>query len=237
MKETTPLTKSNPPKKVFFDKHPHIWRAREQPPQENKFSFGIRALDEALHGGVGASGVVRVASLTGIGEITLFKHILATPRAHKLRVFIKPPARLQAPWLTNLGIDSEQVLIVHPKTDKDALWAAEQCLKSAACHCVLLWNNTLQIKEARRLQVAATHNDALCLLFTSSSYHTTPFPITLDLCLQIREAQLIIDITKQRHGWPASNIVVPHSWTPNNNAIQWAMQNNKSPTQELHSVI
>jgi hypothetical protein len=224
-------------KAALFDKHPHIWRAREKPVSENKFLLGTRVLDEALHGGIATSGVVRIASLTGIGEITLFKQVLTMHRAHKLRVFIKPPAQLQAPWLSSLGVDLEQVIVVLPKTDKEALWAAEQCLKSAACHCVLLWNNTMDAKAARRLQVAASHNDTLCLLFTSPHQQGASFPIALDLSLHIRDAQLVVNIIKQRHGWPVSNIVVPHSWTPNNHAIQSAMQNNKKTEPTLHSVI
>ncbi|MDO6566452.1 translesion DNA synthesis-associated protein ImuA [Alteromonas sp. 1_MG-2023] len=233
---TSPLNNAQS-KAAIFDKHPQIWRAREKPLSENKFSLGVSALDEALHGGIVTSGVVRVGSLTGIGEITLFKQVLAAPRTHKLRVFIKPPAQLQAPWLSALGLTLDQIIVVLPKTDKEALWAAEQCLKSTACHCVLLWNNTMDAKAARRLQVAASHNDSLCLLFTSPDQQAISFPISLDLNLQIRDSKLMVNIVKQRHGWPVSNIEISHSWTPSNHTIQWAMQNNKEATPSLHSVI
>jgi len=219
-----------------LDSHPHIWRARQQPTSEDKFSLGIHALDKALRGGVNSSGVIRVSSLTGIGEISLFKRVLSEPRTHKLRVFINPPAHIQAPWLTTLGVNLEQVLVITPDTEKDILWAAEQCLKSTACHSVFLWNNSLHTQEARRLQVAATHNDTLCVLFSAPNLRATPLPITLDLQLHIRDTTLIVDIIKQRHGWPISNITIPYSWTPDNSAIQWAMLNNKCPLSELHSV-
>ena len=95
----------------------------------------------------------------------------------------------------------------------------------------------MNAKAARRLQVAASHNDTLCLLFTSPHQQGASFPIALDLSLHIRDAQLVVNIIKQRHGWPVSNIVIPHSWTPNNHAIQSAMQNNKKTEPTLHSVI
>ena len=221
---------------TLLDKHPHIWRARQHALNENKFSLGVHALDKALNGGVCAAGLIRVSSLIGIGEVSFFKHLLIQPRPHKLRVFINPPANIQAPWLTTLGINLEQVLIVHPKTAEDALWAAEQCLKSTACHCVLLWNKTLNAKQARRLQVAATHNDALCMLYTPPGAQTVSLPIILDLTLHRHDEHLVINIIKQRHGWPVENIFVPFSWTPDNHAIQWAMQNNKSQSQTLYSV-
>ncbi|KTF06341.1 RecA/RadA recombinase, partial [marine sediment metagenome] len=72
--------------------------------------------------------------------------------------------------------------------------------------CVVLWSNAVNQKEARRLQVAATHNDALCLLYTPpqqqalqlgypkaslSDSQATPsnqsdgaLPITLDIALK-----------------------------------------------------
>lgn len=221
---------------ILLDKHPHIWRARQQSIDENRFSLGIHALDKALNGGISTSGVIRVTSITGIGEVSLFKHPLTTYRPHKLRVFINPPANIQAPWLTTLGMNLEQVLIVTPKTAEEALWATEQCLKSTACHCVLLWNSTINTTQARRLQVAATHNDALCLLFASPDSPNESLPIMLDLTLHINNKRLVINIIKQRHGWPVANIEVPYSWTPDNHEIQSAMLNNKSRRHKLHSV-
>ncbi len=238
-----------------LNNHPHIWRAREQKQSEAKYSLGFPRLDEALNGGVASNGLVRVASLTGVGELSLFKDVICHHRTHKLVVFINPPGHLQSPWLENLGLKAEQVLVVKTQVQQESLWAAEQCLKSTACHCVLLWSNTINQKEARRLQVAATHNDALCLLYTplqqslsssskqrnnlqgsSQAHSSDALPITLDLCLQGNPHSLSVNIRKQRHGWPKDNIVISHKWTPDNNAIKWAMAHNTLSDQALHSV-
>ena len=149
-----------------LNNHPHIWRARDQRQSETKFSLGFPRLDKALNGGVTSTGLVRISSLTGMGELSLFKQVICQHRTHKLVVFINPPGLLQSPWLENLGLKAQQVLVVKPGSEQESLWAAEQCLKSTACHCVVLWSNAVNQKEARRLQVAATHNDALCLLYT-----------------------------------------------------------------------
>lgn len=91
-------------------------------------------------------------------------------------------------------------------------------------------------KAARRLQVAATHNDALCLLFSLTSKKTSSLPVSLELNLQAQDANITVDILKQRQGWPAHNLSVPFSWTPDNHAIQWAIKNNKRKVHSLHSV-
>lgn len=242
-----------------LNNHPHIWRAREQKQSETKFSLGFPRLDKALNGGVASTGLVRISSLTGVGELSLFKRVICQHRTHKLVVFINPPGLLQSPWLENLGLKSQQVLVVKTRTEQESLWAAEQCLKSTACHCVVLWNNTITPKEARRLQVAATHNDALCLLYTpppqlasQSSYpeasrnsdlqgsmskqSDNSLPITLDISLQGKAHAVSVNIRKQRHGWPIDNIVISHTWTPDNHAIKWAMAHNTLSKQALHSV-
>ena len=47
------------------------------------------------------------------------------------------------------------ILIVFPNSVKEALWAAEQCLKSGACSAVLFWCQSLEVHQVRRFQVAA----------------------------------------------------------------------------------
>ncbi|MAI39399.1 translesion DNA synthesis-associated protein ImuA [Alteromonas sp.] len=227
----------------MLENHPHIWRAREQSQQEERFSLGFDQLDEALNGGISTSGVIRIRTLTGIGELSLFKHVISKQRTHKMIAFVNPPGDIQAPWLATFGIDVKQVLIVKPSTEKESLWATEQCLKSTACHCVILWSNGVNTKESRRLQVAATHNDALCLLFTRpnrNSMHNSAalqtLPISLDLCLNYRQHALEVSVLKQRHGWPKDNIAIHNDWTPNNRAIKWAVEHNKVKRHVLHSV-
>ena len=233
-----------------LNNHPHIWRARDQKQSEAKFSLGFACLDKALNGGVASTGLVRISSLTGVGELSLFKRVICQHRTHKLVVFINPPGLLQSPWLENLGLKAQQVLVVKTSAEQESLWAAEQCLKSTACHCVVLWSNGINQKEARRLQVAATHNDALCLLYTppqqqalqtslqaeTTHQNDNSLPITLDIALFGKPQALSVNIRKQRHGWPKDNIVISHRWTPDNHAIKWAMAHNTLSDRALHSV-
>lgn len=216
--------------------NPNIWRASQRTSCEQKYALGHQPLDHALNGGIAPSGVVRISSHTGIGELSLFKAVLTEPQKHKLRVFINCPAIIQAPWLNAFGIDLKQTLAINTQSDDDALWAAEQCLKSTACHCVVLWNNKLTAKTARRLQVASTHNDALCLIFCDNPRDTS-LPISLDLSLHRHEKNVTVDVLKQRHGWPVKGISISLPWTPDNTAIQSAMCKSTSQKQAFNSVI
>ena len=63
-----------------LNNHPHIWRAREKKQSEAKFSLGFPHLDKALNGGVASTGLVRIASLTGVGELSLFKEVICGNR-------------------------------------------------------------------------------------------------------------------------------------------------------------
>ncbi|GEA13560.1 translesion DNA synthesis-associated protein ImuA [Alteromonas sp. KUL49] len=220
----------------LFDNNPHIWRGKQQPADNARLSFGIPALDNALNGGVPAAGVIRIASATGIGELSLFSELLTRQKSQKLCVFIKPPAQLQADWLLAQGYELDKIHVVTPSCDNDALWAAEQCLKSTACHCVYLWQNTLSYKQARRLQVAATQSDTLCILFTPEQ-QSTPLPINVDLSLSMKDSLLNISIRKQRHGWPVNNVKFPRHWTPDNSSIQYAMRTYRYVPEEQHHIV
>jgi len=86
------------------------------------------------------------------------------------------------------------------------------------------------------LQVAASHNDALCFLFSHLNKNMTSLPVVLDIKLAVKESNIVVDILKHRQGWPINNLVIPFTWTPSNHAIQWAMLNNKRNPRPLHSV-
>ncbi|RDV23939.1 translesion DNA synthesis-associated protein ImuA [Alteromonas aestuariivivens] len=204
---------------------PGIWRAKEGLNVSGctRQETGHRELDKALNGGFPPSGLVRIRSHLGIGELSLLQSIICQPKSQKLLVFVAAPGLVQAPWLKQLGVDLPQVYVIQPPNDNEALWATEQCLKSGACRMVVLWQTALQPKPARRLQVAATHNHTLCLLMESLQSSRLSLPVTLDLALHPSEQSLYADILKQQGGWPRENIPVRLQHTPDNSAIMKAM--------------
>lgn len=185
-----------------------LWQGSQSPQEHEFFSTGFDLLDQKLKGGFPKHGVVELQSTLGIGELRLLvPHIKATSQ-ERLSVFINPPGYLCAEQLTNEGIDSNKVLIITPKSDKEALWAAEQCLKSGACSNVLLWHKELEVHQARRLQVASETGSCLHFLFKTDSKSVFSLPVSLSMTLAPHDLGLKVVITKRKGGWPQESFVI-----------------------------
>ena len=115
------------------------------------------------------------------------------------QAFIAPPYIPYAPLLAARGIDTRQVLLVHPKNRQDLLWSTEQALRSGTCSAVFSWLGThnYSYSELRKLQVAASGGDSLAVLFrpTAAAHNHSP----ASLRLQMREYRRV-HILKQRGG-------------------------------------
>ena len=83
------------------------------------------------------------------------------------RARINPPFVPYAPALARAGIDIGKVLLVYPKSHREALWALEQALKSGASSAALTWldESALKTTEIRRLQLAAVTGSTWTTLF------------------------------------------------------------------------
>ena len=136
----------------------------------------------------------------GLGAMGLFlpamEHLSEQGR---WQVFIAPPYIPYAPLLAARGIDTRQVLLVHPQNRKDLLWATEQALRSTTCSAVFSWLGAQDYRysELRKLQLAAASGDSLAVLFRANQacHHHAP----ASLRLQMREYRKV-HILKQRGG-------------------------------------
>ncbi len=218
-----------------LEKHPLIWRGTQTPSAMTRLPTGHAILDTHLLGGLPAAGLVRVQAPLGIGELSLLQGALFSGRQHKLRVFINVPGDIHAPWLQHNGIDETKILQINPANEEDALWAAEQCLKSAVCHSVILWVSALSLRQARRLQVAASDNDCLCLLF-QHQHIESGLPVLLDLRVKPHSHGLCVDILKLQGGRPKENLLLPLRHTPDNSAILRLTQQATQQHSHLSSV-
>jgi len=115
------------------------------------------------------------------------------------QVFIAPPYIPYAPLLAARGIDTRQVLLVHPQNRQDLLWATEQALRSTTCSAVFSWlgAHDYQYSELRKLQLAAASGDSLAVLFRPNQAACNHAPSSLRL--QMREYRKV-HILKQRGG-------------------------------------
>jgi hypothetical protein len=162
---------------------------------------GFPQVDAELPGGGWPTGGLTelLPSHEGIGELRILGPALAAlARAGKRVAWIAPPYLPYAPALAAAGIDLAQVLIVRTSSARDALWAAEQALRSAACGAVLVWPAAVKYAELRRLQLAAERGHALTMLFRSPDTAAEASPAALRLALHTAAGGLAVQILKRR---------------------------------------
>ena len=174
---------------------------------------GYRSLDNELQqGGWPLDSTIEVLSDgCGLGSMGLF-----LPAMEKLseqgrwQVFIAPPYIPYAPLLAARGIDTQQVLLVHPQNRQDLLWSTEQALRSSTCSAVFSWLGAHEYSygEMRKLQLAAAGGDTLSVLFRPNQAAHNHSPASLRL--QMREYRKV-HILKQRGGNQTVDVTLPPS--------------------------
>jgi cell division inhibitor SulA/protein ImuA len=186
-------------------RHP-VWRGGAPAASKNAVPTGFAALDAALPGGgwpVGALAEV-LAGVEGVGELQLVLPAMAALSWAGRRIaWLAPPHLPYAPALAAAGVNLAQLVVVRAswtnKGRRDALWAAEQALRSGTCHALLAWFRHARYDELRRLAVAAEASPACVVLFRPPEAAVEPSPAVLRLLL---EPGLSVRVLKRR-GMPA----------------------------------
>lgn len=206
--DTRSRAESSEPSLEELTRRQLVWRGGASLKVDSR-PTGLKLLDQKLGGGFPTSGIIDVQSLQGIGELRLLLPLLAEPEPQeqpRLCSFIAPPAELNAEALMGLGLPVAQALVIKPRKPSEALWAAEQCLKSGACRAVLLWHKNMSLHQARRLQLASQEGRAQLYLLREA--HAQALPVSLSLRLSAQARGLNISIPKRRGGWPVAEFAL-----------------------------
>ncbi|WP_105101620.1 translesion DNA synthesis-associated protein ImuA [Microbulbifer pacificus] len=185
---------------------PDIWQlANRQRQPRTGISTGYRGLDALLasHGWPRGASTELLVDKAGIGEINLILPALAEmTRQNRMVILINPPHIPYAPALAQAGVQLEKLLLLHPRGQRDQLWAAEQALQSGACGALVSWQGkeVLADKDLRRLQLAAREGDCLHFHFRPGSSASSPSPAALRLQLHSDGEQLALQLLKQLNG-------------------------------------
>jgi hypothetical protein len=148
---------------------------------------GYQVLDSELRGGGWPLGALTeiLPAQQGIGELGLVLPALAALSwAGKRVVWLAPPHLPYAPALAAAGLDLAQLAVVRAPGRRDALWAAEQVLRSGSCHALLAWLRRASYDELRRLAVAAEGTQAFVALFRPRAAAPESSPACLRLALE-----------------------------------------------------
>ena len=180
------------------------WRGRDTRDSDTDSGLptGFRQLDDELYGNGWPLGqtIELLSDSNGLGAMGLFLPAMEQlSEKNRWQVFIAPPFMPYAPLLAARGIDTRQVLLVHPQNRQDLLWSIEQALRSTTCSAVFAWlgADEYRYSELRKLQLAAGDSDALSVLFRprQAAHNHAPASLRLDM-----NAYRQVNILKQRGG-------------------------------------
>lgn len=164
---------------------------------------GIAALDTRLPGGGWPAGALSELLIPahGIGELGLALPLLARLTQNREQAaFVAPPHIPYAPALAQAGVLASRLLVIDAKTDDEALWAAEQLLRTPAFGAVLGWLPRINEVAQRRLQLAAESSGKVGLIVRPLRAAAQSSLSALRLKLVREHGALQVEILKARGG-------------------------------------
>lgn len=199
-----------------------VWRAgRHAAPAPLGESTGFAALDALLpHGGWPQGALTELLiPVEGVGELALMMPTLSRmTQAGRLVALIAPPFCPYAPAWQRAGVDLRYLEIVQANAhtgsqaaSRGALWAFEQCLRSAAFSAVLGWPSNADGPALRRLQVAADTGQCLGFAVRDSRHADNPSPAALRIERVEDAVQNVWRVRKCRGGQVPSQGFAPPS--------------------------
>lgn len=153
-----------------------IWRGRGDASLP-AVSTGHATLDAALPAGGWPLGALTevLVPCDGMGELSLVLPLLVRLTAEPREVVaIAAPYLVYPPALAAAGVDCRHMHRIQTRSEQDALWAAEQCLRSGAVAAVLCWPGKADDTALRRLQLAAEAGNAVGFIFRPGRFAARP---------------------------------------------------------------
>lgn len=168
-----------------------LWKGRVAPKVSGQQPTGHAALDAVLpSAGWPASALSEIlVPAHGCGELQLLWPSLARLTVSGERVvLVAPPHVPYAPAWQAAGVELRHLSVIAAE-GKDALWAAEQCLRSGSCGAVLCWPVHADDKALRRLQVAAESGQTLAFACRPQAAAVNASPAALRLIIEMQPPQ------------------------------------------------
>ena len=169
-----------------------VWRGQPLPQPPSRQPTGFDWLDEALPsaGWPEAALTELLLPVDGVGELRLLWPTLARlSQQDGMIALVAPPYLPFAPAWASAGVQLGKLQVVRT-APREALWATEQCLRSAACSAVLCWPQQADDRSLRRLQVAAETGQCLGFALRPAKAAENPSPAALRIAIDADPAQL-----------------------------------------------
>ncbi len=192
--------------------HPAVWRATQAgvPPAAG-LPCGHAALAAYLPGACWPYHclIEFLVARPGCGEVALLQPALVAAAGTAPIVLVQPPhPPLAQAWQAGLPAGA-RVWWLTPGSAGDALWAADQAVRSAGCAVVLAWLPQVSRPGLRRLQLAAQESRTLLVVMRPAQAQAHSSPAALRLLLQPEADALAVRFHKMRGARPLEAVRVP----------------------------
>ena len=189
-----------------------VWRGTEKRLADDAvLCTGFVELDELIGGGWPRAALVEILSSGTLGLSLLVPVLARLSDKSAWLAWINSPYLPYAPRLQALGIDTGKILLLRKLSDEQALWAAEQALRSGNCSVVMLWPGKLGMAQIRRLQLAAEAGSCLGILFRPQSASRQASVAPLRLQVEADTQALSVQLLKRRGGWAGGSLKLRNS--------------------------
>jgi protein ImuA len=180
--------------------HPSLWRASQLARSHTRcIDTGHPSLSNQLPGGGWPVGTMvdLLVQQAGIGEMRLLAPVLAQVAKRQIAI-LQPPHAPQALALAAMGIPPSAALWLRADRTADALWAAEQVLRSGSCGALLFWQTQIRSDSLRRLHLAAQSGETLFFMMRPMAAAQDASPAPLRLGLRPQAGGIQIEFVKRR---------------------------------------
>jgi protein ImuA len=127
-------------------------------------------------------------------------------------------------------VPPSQLIWVRATRTADALWAAEQVLRSGSCGALLFWQNNVRAENLRRLHLAAQAGETLFFMMRPLAAGQDASPAPLRLSLRPQAGGIEIGFVKRRGPQRDATLFLPlTSYLPNHQPNRHAPVDRTAP--------
>jgi protein ImuA len=197
--------------------HPAVWRAAHLARTYGKtVDTGYAALSEQLPGQGWPVGTVVEFLLqqAGVGELRLLGPALVTVSQKRSVALVAPHQVPNGLGYAHIGVDPTKLMWLKASKSSDALWCAEQILRSGSCGAVMLWQQHIRAESLRRLLLAAQTSETLFVVMRPLACAQDPSPASLRLTVRPAADGIAIEVIKRKGPASAQSLNVQLSPSP-----------------------
>jgi protein ImuA len=198
--------------------HPSLWRGTQLARAHGRtVDTGYAALSAELPGGGWPLGTMTELLLQqpGIGEMRLLGPAMAAASGKRPIALIAPQQIPNAHGYAFMGIDPGRLMWLKAAKSSDALWSAEQILRTGSCAALVLWQQHIRTESLRRLLLAAQGSEILFVVMRPLARAQDSSPAPLRLAVRPVAEGVALELVKRKGPAAPAPIMIKLVPSPN----------------------